>query len=352
MSRIYLDNNATTALAPEVREAIDLCWAEPLNPSSTHYYGQKAKKMLMAARESIATSLGVKPRELIFTSGATEAMQLALPKGQILTTNLEHAATWENLQETKLIDCGLYGSPTAAAIQQAIDENTAAIVISAVNSETGAKANLEEIAAISGDIPLIVDGVQLLGKEPFHIPPGVDAMTFSAHKLHGPKGVGALFSRKKLKPKYRGGFQERGMRPGTENLAGIVGFAKALEISSRPHQMAELRDLFESLLPENAQINCSGPRICNTTNVYFEGIDGETLNILLDKEGVSASQGSACSSGSLEPSRVLLGMGYSRQRAKSSLRFSLSRYTTREEIERASKILNELTLSLSCSRCK
>jgi len=351
MQRIFLDNNGTTPLDPLVAEAmVAELQAGPSNPSSIHSFGRAANLRLSLAREKIASYLGVDPQELIFTSSGTESLNLAIlglkPFGHIITSRIEHAAVFETIAQlglpTTYLPVGSKGHIEIDDLKEAISPDTSLIALSAANSETGVKNPLNEIAAIAekNGVPLVVDGVALLGKENFTIPSGVSAMAFSAHKIHGPKGVGLLYVKKgtKLSPLLYGGGQERSKRPGTENLPGIIGFAKAIELlsTSSMEHMKEMRDLLESSLP-GVQINGTGPRVCNTSSITFPNMDGEALLIQLDQLGIAASMGSACSSGSLEPSKVLLEMGLTRNEALSTLRFSVSRFTTRSEIEKVIK---------------
>ena len=246
---------------------------------------------------------------------------------------------------------GLLGTPTPASLERALKNNTQLIVLSCANSETGVKLDLEGIAEVAGrfNIPLILDGVALLGKERFSIPPGVTGIGFSGHKIHGPKGVGFVFVRSgfTLTPLFSGGGQENKLRGGTENLSGILGLARALSILEEEgergrQKMEKLRDRLEAGLKEkipSLTVNGTGPRVVNTSNLCFPNVNGESLLIALDQEKIALSHGSACSSGALEPSRVLLNMGLSKKHAASSLRLSLSRMNTEEEIERAIKII-------------
>lgn len=358
--RFYLDNNATTALDPRVFKAM---FAEfsgpPANPSSIHYFGQHAKSLLDAARRSIASFFGAKPEELIFTSGGTESLNLLIRglfgthlKGHLITTSIEHLAVYRTIQSLETsgihvtyLPVDLWGAPHPEELEKAIRPETSAIVLSAANSETGVKLDIEKFAkiALRQGIPLIIDAVAIVGKEPPLMPPGVSAMAFSGHKFHAPKGVGGLIARSNLKltPLLTGGSQEFQRRAGTENLAGILGLAEAIRILQEKQQeitqhMKDLRDHLEiSLLREipDIAINGQGPRIANTSNLAIQGVDGESLLIHLDLAGVAASHGSACSSGALEPSRVLLQMGIDRTTARSSLRLSVSRMNTREEID-------------------
>jgi cysteine desulfurase len=228
----------------------------------------------------------------------------------------------------------------------------------AVNNETGVKTDIEAIAAIAQEhkIPFFVDAVALMGKEEFRIPTGVSAMAFSGHKFHAPKGIGFLMVRSSLKlaPLLIGGDQEYGKRAGTENLSGITGMATAIEIlrtelPSASKRMEELRNKFEHELMQrlpDVSINGQGPRVVNTSNLAFQGVEGETLLTALDLAGIAVSHGSACASGALEPSRILLNMGCSKEVAASSIRFSLSRFTTQQEIEFCIEAIVKVVLKL------
>ncbi len=372
-NRIYLDNNATTGVDPRVLEAmLPELGSTPNNPSSIHFFGQEAKRRLQNSREIIASYLNVKPHEILFTSGGTEAMNLLIrgffPKeisGHVITSNVEHSCVYKTLKslEEKGLDvtflpAGLWGAVTADQFQAAIRPDTRFIILSAVNNETGVKHDLQAIGDIAhkNKIPLIVDGVSWIGKEPLEIHAGVAAIGFSGHKFHAPKGIGFIFVRSSLKlfPLFLGGEQEYRLRAGTENLPGIVGLAKAVELlkSELPtatERMALLRDLLEAGLIDKAGpvvINGAGPRICNTCNLAFPGVSGEDLLIALDMAGIAASHGSACSSGALEPSRVLLNMGLPPQIAQSSIRFSLSRNTVCEEIDQTIEIVTSIVKRL------
>ena len=360
MKRIYLDNNATTLIDKRVIQAIyEELSCLPSNPSSAHYFGQQARQRLTQARETICSFLKVKPQEIVFTSGGSEAMNMlirgalhAKHKGHVITSNTEHSCVYNTLTsfaskelQISFLPAGLLGAVRPEDIEAALRPDTHLIVLCAVNSETGVKHDIASIALIAqrAQIPFLVDGVALMGKELFTIPPGVSGMGFSAHKFHGPKGVGMAFIRSglKLSPLLTGGDQEFGMRAGTENLPGIIGMAKAVEILAEElpaasQRMALLRDRLENglLLCANPVIvNGAGPRICNTSNLSFPDTHGEDLLIRLDMQGIAVSHGSACSSGALEPSRVLRNMGVPHAIARSALRFSLSRYTTEEEID-------------------
>ncbi len=361
MKRIYLDNNATTPIDPLVaKEVTRELLKGPRNPSSLHFFGQEGKKTLLSSRQKIAHFLKVQPHEIFFTSGGTESMNLLIRgmmnQSHAITTDLEHPCVYENMKRlpcVSFLSPGLRGAPSPDQIADAIRDETSLMVFSAANSETGIKINLEEIAKIAQrkEIPLVVDGVALLGKERFSIPKGVTAMGFSGHKIHGPKGVGFAFirSQTKLSPLLMGGSQEYHLRAGTENLPGIVGLAKAISlldenIESYTAHMRNLRDLFETILLKstfNLKVNGTGVRTVNTSNLCFPNVDGESLLIHLDMQGIAASHATACSSGALEVSRVLLNMGIPREEALRSLRFSVSRMNTEEEILQAAQFLIE-----------
>jgi cysteine desulfurase len=356
---IYFDANATTPLCKEAKDAMLNCFLlGPINSSSSHSQGQMAKKKLVEARAHVAKFLKVTPDEIIFTSGGTESMNLLikslLPMGKALTTEIEHPCVHNTLIHCKRVKVGELGQPKPEDIEAAIDDEITSLVFSAVNTETGALLDLEAVShiALKYNLPLIIDGVGLLGKAPFLIPKGVTGMGFSGHKIHGPQGAGFCYIKsgaKKFGSFQTGGPQEKNWRGGTENLAAILGLAAALY--ERPSSyLEELRDSFEKEVLQtipNAQVNAIGPRISNTSNLYFEGIDGESLLILLDQKGLMASHGSACSSGALEPSRTLLGMGYSKKRASGSIRFSFHYQNTIEEVRLACQILRDCYGSIS-----
>ena len=327
----------------------------PANPSSVHQLGMRAKKLLQGARKKTADFFSLSPEEVIFTSGGTEGINLllrGLPKGHLITTNLEHSAVYKTLQALEkqgstvtYLGCGLWGAPTPEQIEEAIRPETKAIILSASNSETGVKIEVEAIAHLAErrSIPLLLDAVSFIGKEPLPLPKGVSAMAISGHKFHAPKGIGALLCRKSLKLHSiaTGGNQEYAHRAGTENLSGILGLAEALQIlrEEQPtiaQHLLDLRSRFECellrALPDLA-INGQGPRISNTVNIAFLGCDGDSLLMQLDQAGIAASLGSACSSGALEPSRILTNMGLDRKVVRSSIRFSFGRMNTREEID-------------------
>lgn len=372
MRKIYLDNNATTGVDPRVVEAMleDLC-PIPANPSSVHSFGKEAKKKLNQARQTISSFFHARPEEVVFTSGGTEALAMLLrgfyalhPRCHIVSSNVEHSATTALLRDLEsqgahltLLPAGLWGAVQPHQLEEALQKKVDLIVLMSVNNVTGVKTDLPAIAALAEkhNIPLIIDGVSHLGKELFNIPKGVSAMAFSGHKFHAPKGIGLALIKPpfKIAPLLVGGTQEIHRRAGTENLAGVLGLAKAIELLSQElptatPRMEKLRNrLTEGLMAKigNVVIHGQGPRICNTAHIGFPGIDGETLLLQLDMNGIAASHGSACSSGGLEPSPILLNMAIPMSLARTSIRFSLSRWTTSEEIEEAIDIISRLVLS-------
>lgn len=349
---MYFDNNATTALAPEVLAVmLEELQKGPSNASSIHSYGQSARGRLAAARHTVASYFGVAPKEVIFTSGATEALNHVI-KGlgngkRILSSELEHAAVLTPLHNRPLVTL-LKGAVTLEKMADHLPHSDL-LIFMAANNETGVKTDLAALAdvAYQRGIPLIVDGVALIGKEPFTFHRGITALVFSAHKFHGPLGAGCLILNKNCPPFIEGGPQENRRRAGTENLPAICGLAKALTLDKKTEQIGQRRDYFEELLQElDIEVNGEGERLCNTSNLYFPGVEGEELMIHLDQVGLCCSHGSACSSGTLAISRVLLSLGYPRERAKSSLRFSFSRFTTPEEIERGADLIKETVKKL------
>lgn len=372
MARIYLDNNASTFVDPHVVDVIaETLKSFPGNPSSTHVFGRESRQLLIKSREVIASYLKVRPKEIIFTSGGTEGANMLIRgllegnarKGHIITSNLEHPCVLNSVErlmeegyEATLLSPGLKGAVSPQEVQAAIQPNTVLIALMAVNNETGVKTDIPTIAQIAeqAKIPFFVDGVALFGKEPFQIPFGVSGMSFSGHKFHAPKGSGFVYlkANQKFSPLLVGGEQEYNKRGGTENLADIAGMAEAVRrlesvLPEASRQMLELRTYFETtlqkLLGSKVSINGEGERINNTVNLAFSGIDGESLLLALDIKGIAVSHGSACSSGAMEPSRILLNMGIPLERAKQSLRFSLSRFTTKAEIDHTIQALLELT---------
>jgi cysteine desulfurase len=374
MHRIYLDANATTPLLPEVFEAMRPFWMENYgNASSIHQQGQQARGAVEQARGTVARFLRCLNSEIVFTSGGTESDNLALfgvlsnqtEPAHLITTTIEHHAVLhaaESLEKNKVevtfLECTPQGIIEPAALQAAIRPNTKLVSIMFANNETGVIQPIAELAAIAHAAGALfhTDAVQASGKLPLDLSADgplkhVDLLTLSGHKIYAPKGIGVLFVRRnvRLAPMFHGGTHERQRRAGTENVACIVGLGKALEmantwlVSDGPRELTALRDHFEQTLLsqiEECGINGDGaPRVSNTSNLYFDHLEAEALVIALDLKGLSVSGGSACQSGAAEPSHVLTSMGLSPARARASIRFSLSRLTTPDEIDEALKII-------------
>ena len=372
---IYLDHNATTPVAPEVLEAMLPYLRDAYgNASSMHSAGQKARAAVDAARDQVARLIGAKPAEVVFTSGGTEADNLAIlglldaalasaaevgaARPHLITTGIEHHAVLNAAEElenrgadvTYVLPDAL-GTVSVEAIRAAIRPETFLVSVMHANNETGALQPIEEIAALAAerDIYFHVDAVQSAGKLPLDVKRlGVDLMTLSAHKIYGPKGAGALYVRSgtPIAPQMFGGHHERDRRPGTENVAAIAGFGRAAKLAnqhlaeaSEMQRIGELRDKLEQgILASVSHTRVNGDRrrrVANTSNILFEGVYGEACVIALDLLGVATSTGAACSSGAVETSHVLKAMGLSDSEARSSVRFSLGRSTTSEDIERA-----------------
>jgi cysteine desulfurase len=372
MKRVYFDNNATTPVAPEVREAMLPCLSEIFgNPSSAHREGEAARAEVDQARARVAALLNTSPARIVFTSGGTEANNLAIfsaatadpAKKHLLASRVEHPSVLAPLgflakhgYEVELLEVGPDGSLDLNRLKAAIRPDTALVSLMGANNETGVLWPLAEIGALCRERGVLChsDVVQMLGKEPIDaaaLP--VDYLSMGGHKLHGPKGVGALYVARKapLTPLLRGAGQENGRRPGTENTAGIAGFGRACELAGRHLadyrlRIAALRDLLEeeimaaaadALVPGSRQ-----PRLANTVNVCFKYCSSAGLIQEFDLRGISVSGHSACHSGDLDPSPVLAAMGVPETHLHGSLRISLSRYSTREEVERFMAVLPEI----------
>lgn len=354
---IYLDANATTPLSRAVMAEMMPALADLFaNPSSVHKPGQDARALVDAARERCARALGCAPREIIFTSGGTEADALGilgLRPTRVVTTAVEHpavVAACTSVAEVVRVPVSRSGELDLDQLRRALPGASLCSVMAA-NNETGVIFPLREVAALcrNAGVPLHVDAVQAAGKMPLDFP--WDLLSLSAHKLEGPKGAGLLASRLPgVKAVQPGGHQERGRRGGTENVAGIVGLGAALEraVAARAENDARLRPLRDRLeqaalrIPDAQVGGAERERVYNTLNVSFAGCDGETLLAALDLEGISVSTGSACSSGSLEPSPVLLAMGYEPALARGAVRFSLWSGNTAEEIARVCEVLPQV----------
>jgi cysteine desulfurase len=362
MKNVYLDNNATTMVAPEVVEAMQPFWTDLYgNPSSIHTFGGQVGKPIKKAREQVAALLGANPEEIVFTGGGSEGDNLAIKgtvealagrKRHIITTRVEHPAVRVVFQQLEKqgfrlteIPVDRNGSLDLDRLEAAITPDTAIVSVMWANNETGVIFPIEKIAQMVKALGVVfhTDAVQVPGKlaiDMSKVP--VDLLTISGHKLHAPKGVGALFVRKgtKLVPLIAGGHQEGGKRAGTENVPGIVGLGVAADMALKNigvenERVRKLRDRLEKGLLtgcKGAVVNGKN-RLPNTTNISFEYVEGESILLMLNDLGVSASSGSACTSGSLEPSHVLRAMGIPFTLAHGSVRFSLSRYNTEEEID-------------------
>ncbi len=377
MQRIYLDANATTPVLPEVVAALVPYFTERFgNPTSAHEGGQRTRAAVERARASVAALLGATGKEIVFTSGGTEADNLALSgvvqplldrrePVHLITTAIEHHAVLHAAEslaarniDVTFLPCTPQGLIEPAALEAALRPNTKLVSIMYANNETGVIQPIAELARIThaGGALFHTDAVQAAGKLPLDLSPAgplknVDLLTLSGHKIHAPKGIGVLFVRRsvRLAPMLHGGTHERQRRAGTENVAAIAGLGKAIEIAQHwlavqsptdgtPH-LAALRDRLEQgILAQVAECGINGdgaPRISNTTNLYFDHVEAEALVIALDLKGLSVSGGSACQSGATEPSHVLTAMGLSPARARASIRFSLSKLTTEEEVDQA-----------------
>ncbi len=372
---IYLDNNATTQVAPEVLEAMLPFFREQYgNPSSAHVLGLLAEGALVQAREQVAALLGCQPAEVVFNGGGTEGLNHAFrgvfeafpAKRHFVTTAVEHSAVlalaeWLRRQgaEVTVLPVDAEGRLDLARLEAALRPDTALVSVMAANNETGVCFPLPEIAALvkARGALFHVDATQAAGKLPLDLAAlPADLLNLSAHKLHGPKGVGALFIRRglRLKPFMVGGHQERGRRGGTENLPGAVGLGKAAELARAAlpamERVRALRDGLESALKAAlSDVRIHGeaaPRLPNTSFAAFPGIEGEALLLRLSQRGVCVSTGSACTTGQREASHVLRAMGVEARLALGTLRFSLSRDTTEAEIRRAGELVPELVREL------
>ena len=379
MNRVYLDHNATTAVEPDVLDAmLPYLSGEFGNAASIHTFGQRARAAVETAREQVAALIGARPQEIIFTSGGTEADNhaifgvaqslLAAPRDgagagaskHIITTTIEHEAVLNTCQELEkrgvevtYLPVDRDGLISPAEARQAIRKETVLITVMHANNELGTVEPLEEIGRIAADADVYfhTDAVQSAGKLPIDVNAlRLDLLSLSGHKFYAPKGVGALYIRggTRLQQLLYGGHHQRGFRPGTENVAGIVGLGKAAELARKSlsedaARVSALRDRLErgllSRVPHSLANGAGAPRTPNTANITFPGIEGEALVIALDLKGLACSTGAACSSGAVEPSHVLTAIGLSPDKARASLRFSLGRHTTAAEIDFALQVV-------------
>jgi cysteine desulfurase len=376
MNRVYLDYNATTPVDPEVLDAmLPYFSGEFANAASIHTPGQKARAAVETAREQVAALIGARPQEIVFTSGGTESDNHAIfgivsssftsstsltSRPHIITTAIEHEAVLNTCQALEKEGARVTYLPTdrqglidLGELRRAIQPETILITMMHANNELGTVQPLEEIGRIAkqADVYFHTDAVQSAGKIPIDVNAmGLDLLSLSGHKIYAPKGVGALYVRggTRLRQLLYGGHHQRGFRPGTENVAGIVGLGKAAEVARKSlaedgQRLSGLRDrLQQGLLQRVPQSRVNGggaPRTPNTTNIVFPGIEGEALLIALDLKGLAVSTGAACSSGAVEPSHVLTAIGLPPEEARASLRFSLGRHTTDEDIDFALNVV-------------
>ena len=371
MTRVYMDHNATTPLAEAVADRMSAVLREEFgNPSSVHHFGQRAKAAVDEARSAVADLIGADPSEVVFTSSGTESDNFAIrgaaealePGGRrhLISSGIEHEAVLNTLKslarrvwQTTLLPVGASGLVTAEALAAALTDQTAVVSIMHANNEIGTVQPVAELARLAKARGAVVhtDAVQTAGKIPVNVKGlGVDLLSLSAHKFYGPKGVGAIWVRRGLRllPFMTGGKQERGRRAGTENVAGIVGMGVAARLAvghmaEEGSRLAALRDGLErrilAAVPGTAVNGDPGTRVPSTTNISFDRVEAESLLIALDLEGIAVSTGSACSSGTLEPSHVLKAMGLPAHRTQNSIRFSLGAANTEAEVDRVVGVL-------------
>ncbi len=376
MKTVYMDNNATTKVAQEVIEEM-LPYLGDLygNPSSMHNFGGQIGKKIHQARQRVASLLGCSPDEIIFTSCGTESdntairgvLATAADRRKIITTRVEHPAVLSTCRQLEHHGCSIIelsvdkkGRLNLDELKESIDDETAVVTIMYANNETGVIFPINEITSIvkSKGIIFHTDAVQAVGKIPLNMNESdIDLLSLSGHKLHAPKGVAVLYVRKgtRIAPFMLGGHQESGKRGGTENVPGIIALGKACELAQKhieeeSSQVKTLRDKLEKAIlascPDSIVNGDKNNRLPNTLNVSFEYIEGEAILLMLDKFGICASSGSACTSGSLEPSHVLRAMGVPFTAAHGSIRFSLSRYNTAEEVDFVAQKLPDIVKKL------
>ncbi|OQX90819.1 MAG: cysteine desulfurase NifS [Candidatus Coatesbacteria bacterium 4484_99] len=372
--RVYFDNNATTPLDRDVLEEMLPFFCEKFaNPMSIHNFGNEAEEALSLARERVAEALECEPDDTIFTSGGSEANNMVLKgispipdgKGHIITSVIEHPAILEPCRylqkhgiDITYIKVDKYGLVDPDDVRRAIRKDTCLITIMHGNNEVGTIEPIEEVARIANEkeIPFHTDAVQSVGKIPLSVAEmGIDLLSLSAHKFNGPKGVGALIARKevrrKLTPLLHGGEQESGKRASTHNVPGIVGLGKAIEMAVKNREgntekVKRLRDMLHrgiiESIPDVELVGHQEKRLPTTLNIAFHYIEGESVQLMLNNKGVAVSTGSACASGKLEPSHVLIEMGYPHEVAQGAVRFSLGRGNTEEEVRYVLEILPEI----------
>lgn len=371
MRRVYLDSNASTPVLPEIFEAMrPFFFLEESfgNASSIHHYGQQARAAVEQARESVALLFNCRAADVVFTSGGTEGDNLALlglvrPGEHVITSAIEHPAVQNSCKRLRQLGCEITELPVSGLgeidpddVRRALRRRTTLISVMMANNETGVIQPVEEIGKIAREarVHFHTDAVQAAGRIPIDVEAlNCDLLSISGHKLHAPQGVGAAYVSKSalLTPILHGGGQERGRRSGTENVPGIVALGKAAEIArlgltdGTNEQLRQWRDRLEQTITETLEatgINGrQAPRVANTTNIFFDYVEGEAMVIALDLKGVAVSSGAACSSGATEPSHVLTAMGMGKDRARSSLRISLGKHTRAEDIDYLLAVLPE-----------
>jgi cysteine desulfurase len=374
MPRVYLDNNATTPVLPEVFEAMKPYFGEHFgNASSIHHHGQETRAAVERARESVAELLGCRSSEIIFTGGGTEADNLAIfgivsEGDHIVASTIEHHAVLNACKHLESTGCVVTYVPVNSQgqvdpdnVRRALRPDTKLISIMLANNETGVLQPLQEIGQIAAEAGVLLhtDAVQAAGKVVIDVSQlGCHLLSISGHKMHAPQGVGALYVRKgiKLQPMLFGGSHERSRRAGTENVPGIVALGKAAEMAKAAFVNGEvtgignLRDRIQQTILsalDGVGVNGEGaPRVPNTTNIYFDDIEGEAMVIALDLKGLAVSTGAACSSGAIEPSHVLTAMGLPTHRARSSIRFSLGKQNTAADVDFALALVPEIVARL------
>ena len=374
MRRAYLDNNATTPVLPEVLEAMLPYYGEQFgNASSIHHHGQQTRAAVERARESVARLLGCRASEIVFTSGGTEADNLALfglarPGDHIITSTIEHHAVLNACKRLEALGCDVSYLPVDGQalvnpddLRRALRPTTRLVSIMFANNETGVLQSVSDIGRVcaEADVYFHTDAVQAAAKVPIRVKDiGCDLLSISGHKIHAPQGIGALYVGKGtlLQPQLYGGRHERNRRAGTENVPAIAGLGKAAEIAAtglengEVARIAALRDRLEQTILSQVEavgVNSGGAsRVPNTSNIHFDYIEGEAMVIALDLKGVAVSTGAACSSGAIEPSHVLTAMGLSPDQARASLRFSLGKQNTAEDVDLLLSILPETVAHL------
>ena len=367
MQRVYLDNNATTPLLPEVFEAMRPYFGEQFgNASSIHHHGQNTRAAVENARESVAALLGCAASEIVFTSGGTESDNLAIAGlvksgDHVITSGIKHHAVLHAVNHLEEIGCEITVLPVDERclvdpedVKRALRPNTKLVTIMMANNETGVLQAVEEIGKVAAEAGILfhTDAVQAAGKVAIDVKRiGCQALSISGHKLHGPQGTGALYVKKAthLQPLFHGGRHERSRRAGTENVPGIVGLGQAAKLAKdgldngATEKLAVMRDGLERRVLEqieDAHVNGTcAPRVPNTTNIRFGHIEGEALVIALDLKGLAVSTGAACSSGAIEPSHVLIAMGLRPDQARGSIRFSLGKQTAEADVDFALSLI-------------